>query len=191
MQHRKMWELSLSDFCTTSTASMRHYPTIPEIFHVYMPINASDFSGATAACKSLPSPDIRRPATANHSTIIHSGNVTSKIVTIWTPQIFHDFDLQDCHDFDLLVCQKYWPPSFAMILSPQLCHGNLCLESLRFKYRSELDSRCNHESFRWQQRKLWPFSHHSWCTIAMFPAGCFAATSFSKTSPSVTWASAS
>ena len=27
--------------------------------------------------------------------------------------------------------------------NPQLCHGNLCLDSLRFKYRTELDSRCS------------------------------------------------
>ena len=75
------------------------------------------------------------------------------------------FYLKDYHDF-----------------TPQLCHGNLCLESLRFKYRSELDSRYNHESFRWSSQHI--FSCH--CTIVTFPAGCFAVTSSSKIFPSVT-----
>ena len=80
-----------------------------------------NFLGAGAARKSLPSTDFRLwPTATNLSSIIHSGNL-----------------------------QSFQPPRLFFMFTPQLCHGNLCLESLRFKYRSELDSRCYHESFRW------------------------------------------
>ena len=96
--------------------------------------------------------------------------------------ILTDFNLKDCHDFDRPPLSWFSTSKTVMIFTPQLCHGNLCLESLRFKYRSELDSRYNHESFRWSSQHI--FSCH--CTIVTFPAGCFAVTSSSKIFPSVT-----
>ena len=77
----------------------------------------------------------------------------SMIVAILT-----DFNLKDCHDFDRPPLSWFSTSKTVMIFTPQLCHGNLCLESLRFKYRSELDSRYNHESFRWSSQHI--FSYH-------------------------------
>ena len=83
--------------------------------------------------------------------------------------------------------------------NPQLCHGNLCLDSLRFKYRTELDSRCSlyhWEIFMWNV--LWQSvsvtSHYSstvilWFLIYLcFVPGCFAVTLSSKIFPNATLA---
>ena len=57
--------------------------------------------------------------------------------------------------------------------NPQLCHGNLCLDSLRFKYRTELDSRCS--LYHWEifmSNVLWQSvtTHYcgSWYIFVLF-----------------------
>ena len=50
-------------------------------------INLCNFSGASAACKSLSPPDFRRPATTNRSPIIHSGKVCQVQFTMLSLQL--------------------------------------------------------------------------------------------------------